>query len=347
MDQSFDKVIEELKSLEAQRSQAAAKARGVQTVSRSFLEQKIVNLLTEVKVEGRVCAVDGGILGEELHFVDLLLVRSAGACFDYKAGKKEKHEYYPSAFPQPQIKNMHALASHEFNWFKNLTRVESELDCAIDCVEKFSPNALFLDGSIVPHPADKPNKESSLYDTYERVIAKFKQLYDSCAKQNCFLAGVIKDSKGRNFLENLKENAELEKEFFRALNYSNDSSFLAHLLKVGERTSFLKYSQSELAVKDLGEWGGKINTTYIRAVEFDRPLRIDFLNVGQEQSEAGINLVYSLSKTHRAYGYPAVLIEADLRATLDPKEMEFACHELFSRLPSANLTLRRNNRPFR
>ncbi|MBI5229117.1 hypothetical protein HY991_03330, partial [Candidatus Micrarchaeota archaeon] len=91
-------------------------------------------------------------------------------------------------------------------------------------------------------------------------------------------------------------------------------------------------------------------------VPYDRPLRVDFLDTGKGSSEETVeviqrvsSLIYSLSKLNKNYAHPAVLIEADLCAALNPEEIERTYNTLFSVLgpKSALFKLRRNIRPFR
>jgi hypothetical protein len=76
---------------------------------------------------------------------------------------------------------------------------------------------------------------------------------------------------------------------------------------------------------------------YMRPLGDDTPIRVEFLT---KEFDRVATIVQSLSKISRSYAYPAVLIEADLRAALNPIEME--------KLDKLNLRpLRRNSRPFR
>ncbi len=140
-----------------------------------------------------------------------------------------------------------------------------------------------------------------------------------------------------------------------ALESSNDTSFLYNLLEPGFRTGAFKYASSaseEVVLKDLGNYSKRIASFYLRAVEMDRPLRVDFL-LPKDSNDQSIELIaksiYSLSRNNREYGYPAALIEADLRAVLQIEEMDFAYNRLFTKtgLKADVFKLRKNTRPFR
>lgn len=133
--------------------------------------------------------------------------------------------------------------------------------------------------------------------------------------------------------------------------HTSDTNFLHFMLEAGERTCVFPYASAPAkhqVLKDLGSWAEKILSFYLKPVKDDRPLRVEFLS-GQKTFSEVASLAHSLSCVHKAYAYPAVLIEADLRAALDGDEFERAYAELFSKLgrSSSLMRLRRNSRPFR
>ena len=80
----------------------------------------------------------------------------------------------------------------------------------------------------------------------------------------------------------------------------------------------------------------------------DDGLRVEFVE-GTCDPQVLASLVMSLSRINRRYAYPAVLIEADMRAAMDPMEMERAYRRLFMKAGGAQgvMKLRRDERPFR
>jgi len=326
--------------ISARTREEAEKLRKSEILLKDWLEKNLINPVEECKIEGKVCAVDGGLLFQEMHGVDLIIGRAAGVVFEYSDSKLIKSEYYPRAFPTPEYKVEIGLDEQEANAFKSLFRLNLEIGTAIKCLEKYSPKILMLDGSVVPLSQDKPQKESSLYPEYIKLIGLYKELYSLSEKKNCLLLGVIKDSRGRRFMEELKSVIE---------HKSADTVFLNYLLREKERTTTIKYStdsKKHIILNDLEEWGEKINLFYLKSVKNDRPMRVEFLSTTHSYKEIA-SLVYSLSKINDSYAYPAILIEADLRAMIDEKEMERMQKTLQMLSFDGVQPLRRNSRPFR
>ncbi len=311
------------------------------------LEPKLVYPVQPISINGTVAAVDSGIAGEELHGFDFLLLRSVGVIFDYKNSRAVSHKYYPSALPPMQYDMRSGLDSHDVMWHKSLFRLRGELSCSSDLIEKHSPSCLLVDGSIAPLLSDKPSEESEMRPLYDEAVAAYRRLYETAWKKNCALLGVIKDSRSKRFIEIVQKHSQSEPGF----SHTIDTAFLYFMLEAGERTCAFSYSSSpgkHQVLKDLGSWSEKILSFYLKPVKDDRPLRVEFLS-GQKTFSEIASLAHSLSSLHKAYAYPAVLIEADLRAALDEDEFERAYGSLFSKLgrSSSLMRLRRNSRPFR
>ncbi len=284
-----------------------------------FLVVESVRKITAYDYLAAVCA-------QELAALDLLLLRSVAVRFYYANGNLEGHDYYPSAMPQPVVWAGHSMQSHEFNWAKNLKRLNHEIYTVTRAAEKFAPSVVLLDGSIVPQVGDRPSRDSVTYPLYEELLGNFHALYEWATGNDALLAGVIKDSRGRHFLE-LAQKAfpELGRKYADSIAATNDTTFLYGFLSPGYRTSAFKYASSaseELVLRDLGEYSKRVASFYLRAVDFDRPLRTDFLlppGASGKTIERAANVVYSLSCNNRAYGYPAALIKRDLRAGLEER----------------------------
>jgi hypothetical protein len=350
------RVADEVRGLQSSRALAVAALKETDGALGAFdvLEKGLRLRTIPVVPSGRVVAVDGGIVAQEFHGIDLFLVRACAVAFDYENGKVKSYNYHPSRLPPYAIHARHSLQSHEFAWFNGLLRLESELSCAIAAAEKFSPKVLLLDGSIMPQVSDRPARESPAYSAYEDVLDKFKQLYTLSQKQGFWLAGVIKDSRGRHFLDLIASAAGGKlKEFSQVLERTNDTVFLYDLLAEGERTPAFKYSSAaseHVVLRDLGDWSRKIASFYVKPAPFDRPLRVDFLLNGTAADIPPLaDLICALSKGNKSYAYPAVLIEADMQAAMNPDEARFFSDALFATLGRGPdlMELRRNSRPFR
>lgn len=341
------RIAENIKRVEGERKELAGRIRynSGKVVFPEALEKELVIPVNNVEVDGSVVGVDGGLLAQEFHGIDLLLTRAVAVLFEYEKTNKKSHAYYPSAFPPIEVDVLTSLESHEISWHKSLFRMRKEIGTAIEAVEKFRPGYLLLDGSVVPSIGDKPSEESSVRPLYIEVIGKYKQLYSVCDKAGCAIVGVIKDSRGKRFIEIIGKHAGES----GAIHKSTDTTFLHFLLKEGERTAAFRYASSperHQVLRDLGECAGRINAFYLKPVKDDRPLRVEFLSNKYDEIASFIN---SLSRIHKRYGYPAILIEADLRAALERNEIERVSRELFMLLGerSSIMKLRRNSRPFR
>ncbi len=350
MFENFESIVREIEELEGSRRILAERLRfnSGKILYKESLERDLVIPVKPSKADGCIAAVDGGLLFEEFHGVDLLVSRAVAVKFVYENSKLMAHEYHPHAFPQSKIDVKASLESHEIMWHKSLFRLKQELTCAIESVKKFNPKYLMLDGSIVPLVSDKPADDSGVRVLYEEVIGLYNELYKSCQQSGCALVGVIKDSRGRRFIEIVQSHTSGEKEDF---SKTNDTAFLDFFLKEGERTCAFRYSANPTrhqVLKDFGQWSEQIVAMYLKPVANDRPLRVEFLANGKTIDEIA-SLVNELSRQNKQYAHPAILIEADMRAALSHVEIERAYRDLFVKVgpKSALLKLRRNSRPFK
>lgn len=293
-------------------------------------------------------AVDGGLGDREFHGVDLVIGRAVACAFGYENGKLSSHHYLPNKRPRPDVAARTGLDAHELTWFKSLFRLRQELSCAIAAIEKWKPAYLMLDGSVAPLVSDKPSEDSELNPMYLEVVELYRKLYSTAASSKCTLVGITKDSRGRRFVEMLSKNIGDEKNL---IAHASDTAFLDVLLKGGERTFAFGYSRhpsTNPVLKDLGEWASKIVTFYLKPIDGDRPLRVEFLSTGTTFSEVA-SAIAGLSVSHPHYAYPAILIEADLCAALEANEVERVVRDLNARIGGKRplMPLRRDSRPFR
>jgi hypothetical protein len=311
---------------------------------------EIISQIHELKINDlKVCGVDGGFLRKEFHGLTLLIRRAVGVCFSYSNIVEAK--YLPSRNPQPEpLILTPEFSSEDINILSNLKRVEIELKTALDCVKEFKPSIILLDGSIVLHPSSVPKRNTAAYESYTQVILLFRELYKFCSDNQIMLAGTSEDSRSRNFCNVISKQLLSGKPEAKILDSANDTTFLHYLLKKGERTTHFSYSASGdmPGLSDLGEWRSKVYGMYIKPVEFDRPIRIDFLaSNAQLQADKISAIVNAISCQNRTYAYPSVLIEADARAKLSEKDLGVFYKALREKLgmdPSL-FELRRETRP--
>lgn len=324
--------------------------------------------ISEFKLDKiKICGVDGGFLKKEYHGAGIILRRAVAACFKYKNNRLENVSYVPSRKPVPEpIIVGPEFSDVEFSQLASLKRVELELLVAIAAIKKVKPNIMVLDGSIVPYPSNLPEKSSQVYPVYVSVVNLFRKLYTECTKNKVLLVGAVEDSRGKKYCnllfgkaipsllktkipEKIKSTIKANKDI---LNNTTDTLFLYYLLNTGERTAAMQYSDkaSLPAFKDLEGWTKAVHATYIKAVPFDRPLRLDFLatkNIDKIADKVAA-IILQISKHNRLYAYPSVLIEADARAKLTEAEIahfKAALNEKLGRNPSL-FDLRRELRPF-
>jgi hypothetical protein len=297
----------------------------------------------------RIAGVDGGIVQRSVHGFDFVLARAAGVCFSYEKGKIAKVEYHPGKMPSPQFFALEALADNEWTQSASMIRQKLEIANAIECVSRFKPSLLLLDGSIVPHYTERPTKGSKAKASYDEMLALYKKLFSGCVASDVMLAGVIEDSRGTKFCKMAKERIA-SPEFARDLECSRDTSLLYWLLQEGERTLAFRYSEKaeeHPAIKELQEAGAEVSSFYLKTAQFDRPVRIDFLG-SEALADKIASLVLAISSHHSGYGFPSVLIEADQAAKLSEEDIEGVCDQVIAHtgpLPGME-RLRRDSRPF-
>jgi len=326
------------------------------------------HITTENLDKIKICGVDGGFLKKEYHGAGIILRRAVAVCFEYEKGKLKATSYLPNQKPVPDsVVVGPEYTELEFNLLASLKREEVELKTCLEAIEKFKPDILIRDGSIVLYPSNLPERTSQVHKTYREVVQLYTQLYKSCEEKNILLCGAVEDSRGKRYCRILLDEAiplllqseiptDLSAKMFSSrdvLLNTTDTLFLYYFLGIGERTMPMDYSQSsDLPIlKDLESYARKIFALYIKAVEFDRPLRIDFFSDPeklQETAEKISAIIYTISKQNRTYAYPNVLIEADARAKLTEVEIEHfkaAITEKLGRNPTL-FELRRELRPF-
>ncbi len=303
----------------------------------------------------RVAAVDGGLIKKSFHGFDCALVRAAGVCMSYEKGKLSGVKYWPSKAPTPVPKVFEALSDIDWAYLSSLVRIESEIDVVLECLERFKPDILMMDGSIVPHYSDRPaSGKSEAYGIYSRVIEKYRRLYSRIVGSGTMLAGIVEDSRSTRFCTMLRDEVapksgkELPPEIAACLGSSRDTNLLFSALEVGEMTAPFPYASSVSGhniLKDMGEHASRVSTFYIRTAKLDRPIKVDFLG-GDDRMLAPV--LMEVASQHPSYGLPVPIIEADNVAKLSEDDMDRLYSLIVSEtgnLPSA-MRLRREQRPF-
>ncbi|MFH1752293.1 MAG: DNA double-strand break repair nuclease NurA [archaeon] len=317
-----------------------------------FSENQLSFPVKKIPLTSVVAGIDSGFVAKSFHSSDLLLVKAMASIFSYDNGKLSKAQYYPNyySFPKP-VFTVDAMEAEELSCKRSLVRLEEELSLALSVLKKFKPDYLLLDGSIIPQYVDK-SRHKKIEGHYSSLIDLIQELYQSSIDLNCCLVGCVEDSRGARFSNIIQENLSSHLPFDSSkLDNVFDSVLLNYFLNVGERTMVFSYSKSvkeHPVLSDLKkEFSENIQVFYLKPSPFDRPLRIEFLNSSKCNLESLASTIQFLSSFHKEYAYPTVLIEADLRARLNPTEVNNIYHKVLDKLSkNAGLLLRRNSRPF-
>jgi len=322
-------------------------------------DAKIINKIDLRKFKQMsILGIDGGIVKHSYHGLDLMLMRSVGVNFNYSDGKLKKVEYYPSSNPLPNPRIiLDSFSDIELNSCINFERQIMEVLTAIEAMEKFKPDIALLDGSIIPHYVPRPDNPI-LKESYNNLIETYKSLFDCSRRKKIILAGIIEDSRGVKFCDILNRRivsqvkSEIVRELKLILGKTKDSNLLYYALEKGERTCIFNYSQNPKVhpvLKEFESMNNSFYSFYLKTVEFDRPLRIDFVcfkNVSDVVDR--LSSVLMQTSGHSGYGLPSVLIEADQRAKLSEKDLDMFYSDLINRVGNVStlFKMRREMRPF-
>jgi len=359
--QDFDQIVNRLKRIEAIKE---AVGRDIRRINGSFAigpneeipEEKIIIPVKEAEKDISVVGVDGGIAKASLHGLDIIAYRAVGVNFVYKNGSIAKIDYHPSSMPEPdRITIIEALSEIDLSYCFNFIRQIKEIEIALESLKKFKPDMLLLDGSVIPHYVTKPENDFAK-EYYKKLIEKYREFFEET--QNTIVAGVIEDSRGNKFSDILVRRVfrflqdALPKESADIIGKARDSDVLHHMLKKFERTCIFNYTQDPQhhpIIKEFSKMADKFMSFYVRTVEFDRPIRVDFIANGNPAEIANkISGFLIATSGHAGYGLPAVLIEADQRAKLSHDDLEAFYQDLINKAGNISIVfrLRRENRPF-
>jgi hypothetical protein len=348
-------IAERIKYTEGQRKKLADFLKGIGE------SRRIVFPSGSMGIDGlKVVGIDGGIAKRSLHGFDCVLVRSVATCFSYRDGRVEKVEYIPSRMPVPEADIIEALSDLDWSYFTSTMRQSSEVRTALEALERFRPDILLMDGSVVSHYSDRPSRTSPIYPYYRKLLDLYGRLYAKALEGGTIVAGVIEDSRGISFCSMIDREImpgiehPILPEVRGILQKTRDTNLLYWVLDKGERTAIFPYSEKpeeHPVLKEFGDLGKKISSFYIKTAAYDRPIRVDFIaEFGQEGEmvEKLSSILMAISGHHSGYGLPAPLIEADNVAKMSDNEIDnFYTHILSfaGNIPSI-MRLRREQRPF-
>ena len=350
MKDDIQKVISAVRVQERALSEASTAFRNSnkQAADRHLLEEQLFYPCQPEPFSKRLAAVDGGIVSEEYQACELVLYRAVCSVFEYSDGKVVKKASHPTGLDGFESLLLDAFDDSDNSQRDSILRLAAEIARARESIGLFSPDMIFLDGSIFPNPQDRPPKESAAAYEFERLLEDYRALFSDCAKAGITLVGVVKDSKSRTFLDGLRKSGsflQFYSEHAKCLSRTNDSAFLSMALQENERSGLAKIERPDLGA---GLCSTTPATTYLKAVKYDRPLRLEFSDY--TRADEACKAICGLCKGNSRYAYPSILIEADLRAAMDPAELEVAYARLCAKIGPDAVSirrLRRNERPFR
>ncbi|MHA1722968.1 MAG: DNA double-strand break repair nuclease NurA [Candidatus Baldrarchaeia archaeon] len=336
-----------------------------------LLENKFAYSVTPTNLKGLcVAGVDGGVVSRSLHCADIIITRAVAAIFRFESENGPYVEYFPDKFPEPIIiVNITPLSRINSEINANLERLKAELEVAIKVQDEYTIDAILLNGSILPQITDKPFTSNVLLTRkYDEILDLYLKLYEKSMETDTILAGVIEDSRSTRFMQIINRMLPhliyrypelkdlLNFDYRRVLRLMRDSDFLFRFLDVGERTLAFHYSESPYEhpiLRDLKEkgWEPPITVFYLKTVEFDVPIRIEYLTSRFDPVTLAnrlASIIYPLSSYHPEYATPSVIIEADARARLLESDLEIIYDSLVHAmgLTPSLLKLRRDRRPF-
>ncbi len=364
LQKTLDEIVNKISYLESKRLKIGQLLKDINDSMKigpneEIKDEKIINKVSTSQTNKvNVLGIDGGIVKHSYHGLDLMLTRSTGVNFIYSDGKLEKVDYYPNSNPVPNpIVIFDSFSDLELSSCYNFERQTMEILTAIEAAEKFNPDIVLLDGSIIPHYVPKPDNPI-LREYYKTLIETYRTLFELSENKKFILAGVVEDSRGIKFCDILSRRilsqveSEIAKELRLVLGKTKDSNLLYYALDKGERTCVFNYSQNpeiHPVLKEFSDMNESFFSFYLKTVEFDRPLRIDFM-CSHNLSEAVDKLSSLMMQTsgHSGYGIPAVLIEADQRAKLSENDMNMFYSDLINRIGNVStlFKMRREMRPF-
>jgi hypothetical protein len=323
------------------------------TPTEALPETQLAHALKNNPLSGRMGGVDSGFASQSFYSIDLMMLRTCGVCMEYENGKMIQTKYLPETFSLPDpIVNTQGLEREEFHKFVSLTRLQAEIENATQLIQKHKLNICFLDGSLIPHPMDKPANDSSLMGEYHKTILKFVQLYETAEENTCILIGAIEDSRSTRLGEWIESNvgtiSGIKQEKL------HDAPLMEKVLHAQERSIVFPLTENiakHAILQDFPEkWARKLYACYLKPSQWDYPLRIEFLCEAKDASthaQACAEIAFAQSKLHKEYAFPTVLIEADMHAGLKQEEVELVSDKILSKLGRHTIRMRRRDRrPF-
>jgi hypothetical protein len=318
-------------------------------------EEKIINSVILPKEQNlSFSGVDAGFVNKQFNFANLIIIKEAGAVFNYKDFKLSSVKYLPRTYniPKPYLTTS-SLEVEEIIWNTSILRLKKEISLSKKIIETEHLDFSLIDGSIVPQYLSKPSKDSKFYTDYSSLISLFISLYNISKEKKVFLVGCIEDSRADRFFQILKNNYLKDK-----VNFDLSDSFLVFsLLSKNQRTCVFKYTQDlkeHPILKDFPkEIVDNLYVCYVKLSEDDYPLRLEFIYFKEfglslkDYTDFIVSNIASISSFNKRYIYPSPLIEADMQSRLKMQEIDIIVKNVLEKTKKLGLRLpRRESRAF-
>ncbi|HEX55119.1 MAG: hypothetical protein DRO94_00805 [Candidatus Altiarchaeales archaeon] len=269
-------------------------------------------------ISGRMCFVDGGEGIRELLGAAVYFIKASALLIDKKGNRKNGEKFVRDLDIGIIDYDEHTKERVE------LLRSGMEFDIALECVEEYDPDYIFLDGSLYVNSRKKPI-ECKEYSIYRK---KFVRLLKVCKKNLIHIAGISEDSKSKLFINYLSLKYDIN--FPR---FMTDSSVLRMIY--GNRRyrtiEFTPQSRFETDYKLSETMVASFPTVYVQPTPLSNPLRIDIPDWDRGLEEI-INIVVELSKGSRNYGYPLPMYLVHLDAKVNKRQADWSTKQLIHHL---------------
>ncbi|HDN83362.1 MAG TPA: DNA double-strand break repair nuclease NurA [Candidatus Altiarchaeales archaeon] len=280
-------------------------------LKRVIEQLKEKNLFTKIdekrKIDATICFIDGGDAIKELLGASIYLIKASALVLEKRSDKLSNERFLRDL-------DFGVLEYEENNKERvELLRCLMEFQLGRDCIKKFNPDFLLMDGSLYVNA----NKRYSQPKLVIKHRALFNSLLKEAEKNGTKLIGVSEDSRSRVLVNYLTNRYNL-----KIPRFITDST----LIKITAKDNICK-SITFKPLADGSEKDYEFQTFYLQPTPLANPLRIDVPDLGYDIEEIA-SLVYNLSLGSRSYGYPIGLHLAHLDAKVEAFEMEWCTKQL-------------------
>lgn len=345
-------------------------------------EESLVRSVSPLDLSGlKVGAVDGGLARQSFMHADFLFMRAIGVLFTFRGSDTPLVKYYPNVNNNYVLSTIQTpLSEHGLEFRASIERARLEVRLATEMIQRFYPvDMMILDGSICIQPIDMffP-QDTEILPQYKGLLEDYGHLYQACQDHNVMLVGCVKDSRSAHLTQILgqmlpmllKRNPHLRDlttiNYRQYLKLFRDVDLFARILFPGERTAAflsspvtaeMRFAESKIAVKNVLNALEPLDfyAYYLRPVQYDAPMRVEFLSRGgvgdvAKRADLTARMLLPMSSQHDGFAAPVPQIEADLRARIDPAELDFFLNTLVREIgldfSCKFLRQRRERRPF-